>query len=174
MDGRPGTPQGLTLPALGYGALRAQPVRRVAGREPRGRRRDEAFCGTALPVEAACVRTTSARRGTRAVACHDATPPRGFGQAQRQAPQAVQRTAPCAGLGYRLVLLWAAPPARRGGTRGWLVHPGDRATAAPAFPDLLTALQPDPWRARLAAAPSAPRRRSNPAARQLPLKLHAA
>ena len=172
--GRAVTPQVFTLTALWYGALRTQPVRIVAVRDPRRRRKDEAFFCTDLRREAAFILPTYAIRWTLEVTFHDAKQHLGFGQAQSQAPAAVQRTAPFAGLVYSLVVLWAAAHVQHGGTLGWPARPWYRAKTAPAFPDLLTALQQALWRARICAAPPAPPRRTNPAVRQLPLDLKAA
>jgi hypothetical protein len=147
-----------TLTALWYGALREQPVRIVVVRDPSGRRWDEAFCCTDLTADAACVLTTYARRWTREVAFPDAKQHLGCGPAQNQAPQAVQRTAPFAGLVYSLVLLWAATHAQQGGTLGWVTRPWYRSKTAVAFPDVLAALQQDLWRARISAPPQPARR----------------
>jgi hypothetical protein len=172
--GRAVTPRVFTLTALWYGALRQQPIRIVVVRDPRGRRKDEAFFCTDLTVDAACVLTTYARRWTLEVTFHDSKQHLGFGQAQSQAPLAVQRTAPFAALVYSLVLLWAAAHVQQGGTLGWLARPWYRSKAAVAFPDLLTALQQELWRAHISAPPSPTPPRRNPHVRQLSLNLRAA
>jgi hypothetical protein len=87
----------------------------------------------------------------------------GFGQAQSQTPTAVQRTAPFSGLVYSLVLLWAAAYVQQGGTLSWVLRPWYRAKMAVAFPDLLTALRQDLWRARFSAPPVPSRRLRKPA-----------
>ncbi len=92
------------------------------------------------------------------VTFHDAKQHLGFGQAQNQAPRAVTRTAPFAGLVYSLVLLWAAAHQHQGGTLSWIVRPWYRTKAAVAFPDLLTALRQELWRARFSAPPAPARR----------------
>jgi hypothetical protein len=164
--GRAVTPRVFTLTALWYGALRQQPVRLVIVRDPSGRRRDEAFFCTDLTRDAAFVLQTYASRWTLEVTFHDAKQHLGFGQAQSQAPRAVRRTAPFAGLVYSLVVLWAAAHVQQGGTLGWAVCPWYRTKTAPAFPDLLRALQQELWRARLSAPPCSTRRpkKSAPAA----------
>ena len=172
--GRAVTPRVFTLTALWYGALREQPVRIVVVRDPGGRRRDEAFFCTDLRQDAAFVLETYAQRWTLEVTFHDAKQHLGFGQAQSQAPRAVQRTAPFAGLVYSLVLLWAASHLQQGGSLGWLLRPWYRAKTAPAFPDLLTALQQELWQARVSAPPSSAPRPRKPAVLQLPLDLRAA
>src|SRR5947209_13140783 len=80
------------------------------------------------------------------VTFHDAKQHLGFGQAQNQAPQAVERTAPFAGVVYSLVLLWAAAHFQQGGTLSWSVRPWHRSKTAVAFPDLLMALRQELWR----------------------------
>jgi hypothetical protein len=172
--GRAVTPRVFSLTALWYGALRQQPVRIAVVRDPSGRRRDEAFFCTDLTVDADFVLQTYARRWTLEVTFHDAKQHLGFGHAQNQAPTAVSRTAPFAGLVYSLVLLRAAAHLRQGGTLGWLVRPWQRSKSAAAFPDLLSALQLELRRAPISAAPASTPRRRKPAARQLPLDLRAA
>lgn len=73
----------------------------------------------------------------------------------------MQRTAPFAGLLYSLVLLWAAAHVQQGGTLDQLVRPWSRIKTAVAFPDLLTALQQDLWRARVSTPSCCSRRPQN-------------
>jgi hypothetical protein len=160
--GRAVTPRIMTFTALWYGALRAQPVRIVVVRDPSRRRRDEAFFCTDLQQDPAFVLQTYARRWTLEVTFHDSKQHLGFGQAQNQAKAAVQRTAPFAGLVYSLVLLWAARHLQQGGTLGWIVRPWYPSKTAIAFPDLLTALRQELWRARFFEPPRSARRPRNP------------
>jgi hypothetical protein len=161
--GRAVTPRVFTCTALWYGALRAQPVHSVVVRDPSRRRRDEAFCCTDLAVEAAFLLQTYAARWTLEVTFRDSKQHLGFGQAQNQAPRAIARTAPFAGLVYSLVLLWAAAYHQQGGTLRWIVRPWYRTKVAVAFPDLLTALRQDLWRTRFSAAPASARHLRNSA-----------
>jgi hypothetical protein len=161
--GRAVTPRVMSLTALWYGALREQPVRAVVVRDPRGRRRDEAFFCTDLDRDAAFMLQTYARRWTLEVTFHDAKQHLGFGQAQNQTSQAVARTAPFAGLVYSLVVLWAAAHRQQGGTLRWLVRPWYPTKTAVAFPDLLTALCHELWRTRFSEPPLSTRRPRNPA-----------
>jgi DDE superfamily endonuclease len=151
--GRAVEPRIMPFTALWYGALRSQSVRIAVVRDPRGRRRDEAFFCTDLDRDAAFILETYSRRWTLEVTFHDAKQHLGFGRAQNQASQAVARTAPFAGLVYSLVLLWAAAHLQQGGTLGWIVRPWYRTKTAVAFPDLLTALQHDLWMSRFSQAP---------------------
>jgi DDE superfamily endonuclease len=157
--GRAVTPRVFTFTALWYGALRSQPVHIVVVRDPSRRRRDEAFFCTDLGRDAAFVLQTYGQRWTLEVTFHDSKQHLGFGQAQNQTPQAVARTAPFAGLVYSLVLLWAAAHRQQGGTLGWVVRPWYPTKTAVAFPDLLTALRQELWRARFSAAPAPARHR---------------
>ncbi len=152
--GRAVTPRVFTCTALWYGVLRAQPVCIVVVRDPSRRRRTEAFFCTDLAAEPTFVLQTYAARWTLEVTFHDSKQHLGFGQAQSQAPRAVGRTAPFAGLVYSLVLLWAAAHQRQGGTLTWIVRPWYRSKVAVAFPDLLTALRQELWRTRFSAAPA--------------------
>jgi hypothetical protein len=97
------------------------------------------------------------------VTFHDAKQHLGFGQAQNQAPQAVARTAPSAGLIYSLVLLRAAAHLQQGGTLSWIVRPWYRTKTAVALPDLLMALRQQLWRNRFSAPLLPARRPHNPA-----------
>jgi DDE superfamily endonuclease len=159
--GRAVEPRIMPFTALWYGALRSQSVRIAVVRDPRGRRRDEAFFCTDLDRDAAFILETYSRRWTLEVTFHDAKQHLGFGRAQNQASQAVARTAPFAGLVYSLVLLWAAAHLQQGGTLGWIVRPWYRTKTAVAFPDLLTALQHDLWMSRFSQAPVLARRPQN-------------
>jgi hypothetical protein len=161
--GRAVTPRVFTFTALWYGALRAQPIRIVVVRDPGGRRREEAFFCTDLMQDPAFILQTYAARWTLEVTFHDSKQHLGFGQAQNQAPQAVARTAPFAGLVYSLVLLWAAAHLQQGGTLGWVVRPWYPTKLAVAFPDLLTTLREELWRVRFSAPPLPARHAQNPA-----------
>jgi hypothetical protein len=150
--------------ALWYGALRAQPLRFVVVRDPSGRRRDEAFFCTDLAVGAAFLLTTYAKRWSLEVTFFDCKQALGFEDPQNQAPAAVRRTAPFAGVVYALVALWAAQQVRRGERFGWPHRPWYRHKPGLAFPDLLAAFRQDSHTraahagAALSGAPCPPRR----------------
>ena len=133
------------LTALWYIAQRTQPVRIVVVRDPRGRRRDEAFFCTDCGASTAFILSHYARRWTLEVTFHDVKQSLGFEDPQNQTPEAVRRTAPLAFLSYDLVLLWAATPARRGQPVGWIHRPWYRSKTAPSFADMLTAVRFDTW-----------------------------
>jgi DDE superfamily endonuclease len=161
--GRAVTPRIFMLDAVWYGALRSQLIRIVVARDPSGRRRDEAFFCTDLERDTAFILLTYSRRWTLEVTFHDVKQHLGFGHAQNQAPQAVKRTAPFTGVVYSLVLLWAAAHLQQGGTLSWIVRSWYRSKTAVAFPDLLSALQQELWRARFSAPPLSARRPQNTA-----------
>src|SRR3954463_12908993 len=151
--GRPVTPRvfGCTArvfaaPALGYAALRAQPVRIVIVRDPSGRRRDEAFFCTDLTVDPAFILEGYARRWTIEVTSHDQKQSLGFEDPQNQTPEAVARTAPMASIAYDLVLLWYAARLQQGFAAGWTVRPWYRSKTTPSFLDMLTAVRQESWR----------------------------
>jgi DDE superfamily endonuclease len=144
--GRQVTPLVFGCTALWYGALRDQPVRIVIGRDPSGRRRDEAFFCTDLAIDHAFILEGYARRWTIEVAFHDQKQFLGFEDPQNQTPAAVARTAPMASIAYDLVLLWYAARVQQGLTAGWLVRPWYRSKATPSFLDMLTAVRQDSWR----------------------------
>jgi DDE superfamily endonuclease len=165
--GRPVAPLVFRGTALWYGALRHQPVRFVVVRDPSGRRHDEAFCCTDLGAGAAFLLATYAKRWSLEVAFFDCKQALGFEDPQNQAPAAVRRTAPFAGLVYALVVLWAAQQVGRGQRLGWPRRPWYRHKPGLAFHDLLTALrQAGLTRAAAASAaisgaPCRPRRPQN-------------
>ena len=151
--GRPVTPLVFGLTARWYGALREQPVRILVVRDPRGRRRDEAFFCTDLTRGAAAILETYARRWTLEVTFHDQKQFLGFEEPQNQTAQAVARTAPLAGLVYALVLLWYAERARQGLATDWVARPWYRSKTAPSFLDMLTALRQASWWRDISAPP---------------------
>ena len=97
------------LTALWYVALRDQPVRIVAVRDPAGRRRDEAFFCTDISVRPSFILEGYAHRWTLEVAFHDGKQHLGFEDPQNQTAKAVQRTAPMAFLVYDLEASWSWP-----------------------------------------------------------------
>ena len=155
--GRQVSPQVFTLSARWYTALRDQPVRIVVVRDPRGRRQDEAFFCTDLAVDARFFLEGYARRWTLEVAFHDQKQFLGFEDPQNQTGQAVQRTAPLAGLVYDLVLLWYAERIQQGGAPAWAVRPWYRSKSAPSFLDMLTAVRQESWHRDVSAPPCRPR-----------------
>jgi hypothetical protein len=161
--GRSVTPRTFTLTALWYGALRSQLIRIVVVRDPNRRRHDEAFFCTDLDRDAAFILESYSQRWTLEVTFHDTKQHLGFGQAQSQTPQAVKRTAPFVGVVYSLVLLWAASHLEQDGSLSWIVRPWYRSKTAVAFPDLLSALQQELWRARFSTPPVPAQRPQNPA-----------
>jgi hypothetical protein len=155
--GRQVSPRVFTLSALWYAALRDQPVRIVVVRDPRGRRQDEAFFCTDLTVDARFILEGYARRWTLEVAFHDQKQFLGFADPQQQARQAVQRTAPLAGLVYDLVLLWYAERVRQGVAPTWAARPWYRSKTAPSFLDMLTAVRQEARHRDVSAPPCPPR-----------------
>ena len=144
--GRQVTPLVFGCTARWYGALREQPVSIVIVRDPRGRRRDEAFFCTDRTVSHAFILEGYARRWTIEVAFHDQQQVLGFEDPQNQTPKAVARTAPRAGIVYDLVLPWYAARLQQGHASGWLVRPWYRSKASPSFLDMLTAVRQESWR----------------------------
>lgn len=171
--GRAVTPLVFSGTALWYNALRTAPVRFVVVRDPRGRRRDDAFFCTDRAAGAAFVLQTYAARWALEVTFFDLKQSLGFEDPQNQTAPAVRRTAPFAGLVYALVVLWGAQQVRAGAAPGWPVRPWYPRKAAPAFPDLLAALRqrglarlPPP----VSAPPCPPRSRQNARHRRCALR----
>jgi hypothetical protein len=143
--GRPVTPLVFRGTALWPGAVRDRPIRFVVVRDPSGRRRDEAFCCTDLSVGAAFLLTAYAKRWSLEQTFFDCKQSLGLEDPQSQAPVAVRRTAPFAGLVYALVVLWAAQQREAGAVfaaplRPWYRH---KPQVGLSFPDLLATLRQD-------------------------------
>ena len=167
--------QVFVLRALWSGALRDHPVRIVLVRDPTGRRKDEAFFGTDLLVDAVFLLEAYARRWSLEVTFHDCKQCLGLAEPQSQTPRAVQRTAPFTFLVYDLVLLWFAEVAAATDTPLWIVRPWYRHKTAPSFLDMLTALRHAGWQTarpatlfEAAAAPAAPPKSAHPASLSQP------
>ena len=64
---------------------------------------------------------------------------------------------------YSLVLLWAAAHLEQDGSLSWIVRPWYRSKTAVAFPDLLSALEQELWRARFSTPPVPAQRPQDPA-----------
>jgi hypothetical protein len=142
-------------------------------RDPRGRRRDEAFFCTDRTVSVAFIPTAYAGRRGLEVTIHDCQQALGFEQPRNQTERAVRRTAPFAGLVDALVVLWAAQQVAAGGgllaravpRRPWYRH----KTTLP-FANLLTVLR----QAGVAHPASGPPRLPAPACpARRPPKFHA-
>ena len=141
--GRTVTPLVFRGTALWYSALRDHPVRFVIVRDPSGRRRDEAFFCTDCSVSVTFILEAYARRWGLEVTFFDCKQSLGFEDPQNQAPLAVRRTAPFAGLVYALVVLWAAQQIEQGAAitlpvRPWYRH---KHQVGLSFPDLLATLR---------------------------------
>jgi hypothetical protein len=156
--GRTVTTQVLPVRALWYAAVRTAPVRIVVVRDPRGKRRDEAFFCTDLGVDARFLLETYARRWCLEVTFHDTKQCLGVADPQCQAPRAVQRTAPCAFVVYDLVLLWFAAHAASLTTPVWPLRPWYRQKTTPSFPDMLDTLRHAGGASAFSAPPCPPRR----------------
>ncbi len=116
-------------------------MRYVVVRDPSGRRKDAAFCCTALDVRVAFLLETYATRWTLEVTFCLLKGLLGFDEAQNQTPLAVRRTAPFAGFVFALIVLWYATELQAGRPATWVVRPWYRRKAAPAFVDVLATLR---------------------------------
>ena len=127
--------------ALWYSVLRDAPLRYVVVRDPRGRRKDAAFCCTDLGVSVAFLLQTYAARWTLEVTFFLLKGLLGFEEPQNQTAHAVRRTAPFAGLVFALVVLWYAGELEAGRAATWVARPWYRRKAAPSFADVLATLR---------------------------------
>jgi hypothetical protein len=110
-------------------------------RDPRGRRKDAAFCCTDLTVSVAFLLETYAKRWTLEVTFWLLKGWLGFEEPQNQTERAVRRTAPFTGLVFALLMLWYAAELQAGHAATWIARPWYRRKTAPSFADVLATLR---------------------------------
>lgn len=126
---------------LWYYAARQRLCGIVVVRDPKGKRRDEAFVTTdveANPVEALA---RYARRWTLEVAFHDAKQYLGFETTQTRRPVTVERHAPLALCLYGLIVLWFIAADRKVQLTRLLSRPWYNLRCHASFADMLTCLR---------------------------------
>lgn len=172
MYGRTVTVQLLTLVCVWYPSAGHKPVRIVITRDPRRKRHGRAYVSTDPSLSAQQILATYAQRWQLEVTFRDIKQELGFedpsngwwrrsagkrGDPCRRAPrkqtgkQAVERTAPLAGIAYALTILWylkaasrARDVARARRNAPWYGHKNDVS-----FANMRNALRLDIWRTRL-------------------------
>lgn len=92
--------------ALWYQSTRNAPLRIVVVRDPKGRRRDEAFFSTDPAMRIETILETYAQRWSLEVAFRDAKQHLGFERSQARTRKAVERTGPFAFVTYAITLAW--------------------------------------------------------------------
>jgi hypothetical protein len=139
--GRSVTPLVFRGTALWYSVQRTAPVRYVVVRDPRGHRKDAAFCCTDRTVSVTFLLETYAKRWTLEHTFWLLKGLLGFEEPQNQTARAVQRTAPFAGLVFALIILWYAAELQAGRAAIWLARPWYQRKTAPSFADVLATLR---------------------------------
>jgi hypothetical protein len=128
--------------ALWYNSTRNAPLRIVVVRDPKGRRRDDAFFSTdpGLPIKT--ILETYAQRWSLEVAFRDTKQQLGFERSQARTQKAVQRTGPFAFAVYTITVAWFC---RIGHHRypTLPIMPWYRHKRGPSFADMQTLLKRD-------------------------------
>jgi hypothetical protein len=92
--------------ALWYNSTRNAPLRIVVVRDPKGRRRDEAFFSTDPGMHVETILETYAQHWSLEVAFRDAKQQLGFEGSQARTQKAVERTGPFAFAVYAITIAW--------------------------------------------------------------------
>ena len=95
-----------TRVALWYNSTGNAPVRIVVVRDPKGRRKDDAFFSTDPDMSVQTILQTYAQRWSLEVAFRDTKQQLGFERSQARTKKAVQRTAPFAFVAYTIIVAW--------------------------------------------------------------------
>lgn len=126
--------------ALWYNSTGNAPLRIVVVRDPKGRRRDEAFFSTDPEMRVETILKTYAQRWSLEVAFRDAKQQLGFERSQARTQKAVERTGPFAFVAYAIAVAWFC----RIGHRHYPklpVMPWYRHKRGPSFADMQTLLR---------------------------------
>jgi len=126
--------------ALWYNSTGTAPVRIVVVRDPKGRRKDDAFFSTDPDMSVETILETYAQRWSIEVAFRDSKQQLGFERSQARTPKAIERTGPFAFVTYTITVAWFCRvgyrhyPALR--IMPWYPH-----KRAPSFADMQTLLR---------------------------------
>lgn len=129
-----------TCEALWYNSAGDMPLRIVVVRDPKGRRRDDAFFSTDPGMPAERVLELYAQRWSIEVAFRDTKQQLGFERSRARTRKAVERTAPFAFVAYGITVAWFC----HCGHRRWPafpVMPWYRHKRTPSFADMQAMLR---------------------------------
>ena len=129
-----------TTAALWYNSTGNAPVRIVVVRDPKGRRRDDAFFSTDPDMGLQTILETYAQRWSLEVAFRDTKQQLGFERSQARTRRAVERTGPFAFVAYTLTVAWFCSIGHRDYPT-LSVMPWYRHKRGPSFADMQTLLQ---------------------------------
>jgi SRSO17 transposase len=130
-----------TLVALWYNSAGKLPLRIVVVRDPKGRRKDEAFFTTDVNVLPESVLETYALRWAIEVAFRDSKQTLGFERSQARTAHAVKRTGPFAFVSYTLTVAWFCQHGYRLYPEGIPIMPWYRQKRTPSFANMLQLLR---------------------------------
>ena len=130
-----------TTVALWYNSARTMPLRIVVVRDPKGRRKDDAFFTTDPDARPESVLETYALRWALEVAFRDSKQTLGLERSQARTPHAVQRTGPFAFVSYTLTVAWFCQHGHRLYHNGISIMPWYRQKRTPSFANMLQLLR---------------------------------
>jgi len=130
-----------SIVALWYNSAGKHPLRIVVVRDPKGRRRDDAFFSTDANASPQAILETYALRWSLEVAFRDSKQTLGFERSQARTAHAVQRTGPFAFVSYTLTVAWFCQHGYRLYPNGISIMPWYRQKRAPSFHNMLQLLR---------------------------------
>jgi SRSO17 transposase len=130
-----------TTVALWYNSAGKMPLRIVVVRDPKGRRKDEAFFSTDPNASPESVLETYALRWALEVAFRDSKQTLGFERSQARTPHAVLRTGPFAFVSYTLTVAWFCQHGHLRYPHGICIMPWYRQKRMPSFANMLQLLR---------------------------------
>jgi hypothetical protein len=130
-----------TTVALWYNSAGKLPLRIVVVRDPKGRRKDDAFFSTDSHAHPKAVLETYALRWSLEVAFRDSKQTLGFERSQARTAHAVKRTGPFAFVSYTLTVAWFCQHGYRLYPEGIRIMPWYRQKRTPSFANMLHLLR---------------------------------
>ena len=130
-----------TCVALWYNSAGKHPLRIVVVRDPKGRRKDDAFFSTDPNARPECILETYALRWSLEVAFRDSKQTLGLERSQARTAHAVQRTGPFAFVSYTLTVAWFCQHGYRLYPNGISIMPWYRHKRTPSFANMLHLLR---------------------------------
>jgi len=130
-----------TIIALWYNSAGKHPLCIVVVRDPKGRRKDDAFFSTDANARPQSILETYALRWALEVAFRDSKQTLGFERSQARTAHAVRRTGPFAFVSYTLTVAWFCQHGYRLYPHGISIMPWYRQKRTPSFANMLQLLR---------------------------------
>jgi hypothetical protein len=130
-----------TTVALWYNSARKMPLRIVVVRDPKGRRKDDAFFSTDPEARPESVLETYALRWSLEVAFRDSKQTSGLERSQARTPHAVLRAGPFAFVSYTLTVAWFCQQGYHRYPQGISIMPWYRHKRTPSFVNMVQLLR---------------------------------